>query len=151
MSHTRDLYRILTPWGVEPIIPHMGLFRAEVEIANPTERDFRRINPVVDTGATYSMLPASLLETLGLSPTEERHFELADGESRSYGLGEIRFKIDDRERTTPVIFGPDNVYLLGAVSLESFGLIADTTQQRLIPSPRLYLVGIRQMNRYSGQ
>ena len=121
----------------------MGLFRAEVEIANPTERDFRRINPVVDTGATYSMLPASLLETLGLSPTEERHFELADGESRSYGLGEIRFKIDDRERTTPVIFGPDNVYLLGAVSLESFGLIADTTRQRLIPSPRLYLVGIR--------
>ena len=90
------------------------------------------------------MLPASLLKnTLGLSPSEEQSFTLANGESHRYGLGEARFKIAGRERTTPVIFGPDDVYLLGAVSLESFGLIADTTGRRLIPAPELLLVGVR--------
>ena len=121
----------------------MGLFRARVEVANPAGGPFRTIEPVVDTGAVYSMLPASLLESLGLSPDEPQTFILADGNTREYGLGEARFRIEGRERTTPVIFGPESVFLLGAVSLEVFGLIADTTQRRLIPSPELLLVGIR--------
>ena len=103
------------------------------------------IEPIVDTGATYSMLPASLLEKeLGLSPVEEMTFTLADDEKRAYGLGEARFRYEGGERTTPVVFGPEDVYLLGAVSLESLGLIVDTTRHKLVPSQELYLVGIRQ-------
>ena len=91
------------------------------------------------------MLPASLLEkTLGLSPTEEMVFPLDAGGQRTYGLGEARLRYEGRERTMPVIFGSEDVYLLGSVSLESFGLIADTTRHQLVPSRELYLVGIRQ-------
>lgn len=122
----------------------MGLFRTTIEVANPANGKFIEIEPIVDTGATYSMLPTSLLEgRLGLSPSEQMTFTLADGSRQPYGLGEARFKFDDRQRTTPVIFGPEDVYLLGAVSLQSFGLIADTTHHRLIPSPEMYLVGLR--------
>ena len=122
----------------------MGLFRVDIEIAHPTAPVFHRVNPVVDTGAAYSMLPASLLERLGVSPFEgeEKWFTLADGSKRMYSMGEARFRVQGRERTTPVIFGPEGVYLLGAVSLQSFGLIADTTHHRLIPNPELYLVGM---------
>ena len=123
----------------------MGLFRTTIEVANPADSVYHEIEPIVDTGATYSMLPASLLEdTLGLSPTEELAFTLADGEQRTYGIGEARFRYEGRERTTPVIFGPEDVYLLGAVTLESLGVIADTTRHKLVPSQELYLVGIRQ-------
>ena len=122
----------------------MGLFRVDIEIAHQTAPVFHRVNPVVDTGAAYSMLPASLLERLGVSPFEgeEKWFTLADGSKRMYSMGEARFRVQGRERTTPVIFGPEGVYLLGAVSLQSFGLIADTTHHRLIPNPELYLVGM---------
>ncbi len=122
----------------------MGLFRTEIEVAHPADPVFHRVNPVVDTGAAYSMLPASLLERLGVSPFEgeEKWFTLADGSKRMYSMGEARFRVQGRERTTPVIFGPEDVYLLGAVSLQSFGLIADTTHHRLIPNPELYLVGM---------
>ena len=91
------------------------------------------------------MLPASFLqETLGLAPEDdERSFKLADGSSRTYRMGEVRFRFGNLERTTPVIFGPEDVYLLGAVSLQNLGLIADTTNHKLIPTPELYLVGIR--------
>ena len=122
----------------------MELFRTAIEVGNPTDGVFVEIEPIVDTGASYSMLPSSLLkEQLGLSPLEEMTFTLADGSRQAYGLGEARFRYEGRERTSPVIFGPEDVYLLGAVSLQSFGLIADTTNHRLIPSPELYLVGIR--------
>ena len=122
----------------------MGLFRTALEVGNPTDGIFVEIEPIVDTGATYSMLPTSLLkEKLGLSPLEEMTFTLADGSRQAYGLGEARFKFEGREQTSPVIFGPEDLYLLGAVSLQSLGLIADTTHHRLIPSPELYLVGIR--------
>ena len=36
------------------------------------------------------------------------------------------------------------MYLLGAVTLQSLGLIADTTHHRLIPAPELFLVGMTQ-------
>ena len=122
----------------------MGLFRTTIEVGNPADGTFVEITPIVDTGATYSMLPASLLnERLGLAASEQMTFTLADGSRQTYDLGEARFRFEGRERTSPVIFGPDDVFLLGAVSLQSFGLIVDTTHHRLIPSPEMYLVGIR--------
>ena len=122
----------------------MGLFHVKAEVGNPANPVFHEIQLVVDTGAVYSMLPASFLEkTLGLSPSERQTFTLADGSRHVYGLGEARFRYEGVERTTPVIFGREGPYLLGAVTLQSFGLVADTTHHRLIPSPELLLVGIR--------
>ena len=68
----------------------------------------------------------------------------ADGREHVGDIGEIRFRIGGKERTTTVAFGKNpTVRLLGAVTLESFGLIADTTRYRLIPSRRLLFVGMR--------
>ena len=123
----------------------MGKFSTNVQVANPASPVYVEIEPIVDTGATYSMLPSSLLEQeLGLSPVEAMTFTLAGGEKRAYGLGAVRFRYEGRERITPMIFGPEDIYLLGTVSLESLGLIADTTRHKLVPSQELYLVGIRQ-------
>ena len=117
-------------------------FTVPVEIANPQGGPGALIEPVVDTGAGYSVMPASLLESLGLEPVEREEFMLANGEIRVYAVGEARFRIDGRERTTPVVFGDDGVFLLGAVTLQNFGLVADTNEHRLVPA-RLLLVGIQ--------
>lgn len=121
----------------------MGHFSVTVEVANPDAPVFTPVEAIVDTGATYSMFPASLLVGLGVTPSEEQRFRFADGTVQAYGIGEARFRIDERERTTPVVFGSDGVYVLGAVSLESFGLIADTTHRKLIPSPELLQLGMK--------
>jgi predicted aspartyl protease len=118
----------------------MGTFNTQVGVGNPADREFQWVEALVDTGATYSMMPASLLgELLNLLPEDEEVFTLADGSEQRYGLGQASFKIGDRERISPVIFGPEDLYLLGATSLQTFGLIADTTNHRLIPAPRLTL------------
>ena len=118
----------------------MGTFNTQVGVGNPADREFQWVEALVDTGATYSMMPASLLgELLHLSPAREVVFTLADGREQRHGVGEARFKIEDQEQTSPVIFGPEDLYLLGATSLQTFGLIADTTNHRLIPAPKLTL------------
>ena len=121
----------------------MGLFKVTVGVANPAEAQFTSVEAVVDTGAVYSVLPAALLETLGVSPTETQEFTLGDRSIKTWGVGEARFRIDDRERTTPVIFGEEGVFLLGAVTLEAFALIPDTTHKKLVRPPELLLAGVR--------
>ena len=86
------------------------------------------------------MLPSALLRELGVEPSLEREFTLADGRKQRMGLGEIRFRIDPaegdngvddvEERTSLVVFGPSERLLLGAVTLQTFGLIADTTHHK---------------------
>lgn len=120
----------------------MGLFEVPVRVANPTQLVFHKAVMLVDTGATYSVLPSSFLDELGITPDSEDEFTLADNEPKRYGVGEARFSVGERERTSPVIFGDEGTWLLGATSLQALGLVPDTTNHQLIESPKL-LVGVR--------
>ncbi len=96
---------------------------------------------LVDTGVTFSVLPASFLADLGLSPTEEQQFTLPDGSTREYGVGEARFRIAEVELTTPVVFGEERAFRLGRVTLAVFALVPDTTHQRFVEQTPLPMVG----------
>ena len=118
----------------------MCLFRVKIEVGHPTDRELQEVEAVVDTGAFCSMFPASFFDQLGITSDTEREFKLADGRKQRYPMGEARFRWEGLERTSSVIFGPEGVYLLGALTLQSLNLIADTTHHRLIPTPELLLV-----------
>ena len=79
------------------------------------------------------MLPASFLANLRIQPKEQQHFTIADGSEVLFGYGMARIAIDDREWPCPVIFGPEDQYLLGATTLEIFGLAVDPVGSRLFP------------------
>ena len=97
------------------------------------------VTALVDTGAVHSMLPSELLHELGVVPSEDREFTLADGRRQRFPMGDALFRIGLEEHYSPVIFGPDGQFLLGAVTLQVFSLIADTTHHKLIPAPVLTL------------
>jgi len=121
----------------------MGQFRISIEVANPADGQFIPVETLVDTGAYYTMLPASLLESLGLNPSREMRFRVADGSAQTWGVGQALFRVDGFETYSPVAFGPDDVFLLGAVTLEELALIADTTNRRLVPAEEVPAVGVR--------
>lgn len=91
------------------------------------------VSALVDTGATHSMMPESLLSTLRLAPLKQVRFRIANGGRVEYGVGEARFSVEGQERTCPVIFGPEGRYLLGATTLEILDLMVDPSA----PNPRL--------------
>ena len=112
----------------------MGTFTSSIDIADPQGRHWETVEVLVDSGATFTMLPGSLLQRLGLHPTETMTFELADGRSAVYPVAETAIRYGDRVRTTLVIFAADDVQpLLGAYSLEAFLLAVDCVNRRLVP------------------
>ena len=117
----------------------MSMFTVSMGVGNPNGGDLYPIDAVVDTGAAHSMLPASLLASLDISPRQELGFILADGSRVRYGYGIARFRIDGEELPCAVIFGPDNNYLLGASALEMFNLLVDPSGERLVPAEWLRL------------
>ena len=84
----------------------MGVeFTATVTLSNP-DGDRLEVEALVDTGASDSMFPASMLEALRLRPKERVRYALANGSEETYGRGSALVSIADREGHCPVVFGP---------------------------------------------
>ena len=118
----------------------MGLFRQRVEIGATDAGPFAPVDAVVDTGATYSLFPRNLLSRLGVVAHDRAEFILADGRTIVRELAIVVIRIGDRTRPAVCIIGDDEGHsLLGATTLELFGLAADPVNGRLVPTP-LYLL-----------
>ena len=118
----------------------MGTFYMPIEIAGPDRERFETVNVLAGTNATYTMLPASLLTALGVSPTGKRVLRFPNGERIRMDIGEAAVRIDGRVRTAIVVFADeDSRPILGMVTLEAFSVAVDTVNQRLIP--KLALMG----------
>lgn len=112
----------------------MGTFTVSIQVGDLTGRQFTQVEALVDTGATHTLLPADVLRHLGIEAMERVSFQMADDRIVEYQVGEVRVRLDGRERTTVVVFGPEGVApLLGATTLELFNLGVDPVQQQLIP------------------
>ena len=118
----------------------MGVFRQRVEIAAIEAGPFAPVDALVDTGATYSLFPRRLLAQLSVMPHDRAEFILADGRTIVRELATVVVRIGSRNRHVLCIIGDDETdALLGATTLELFGLAADPVNQRLVPTP-LYLM-----------
>lgn len=117
----------------------MGLTHIDADIANPAKpRRTLRLTLLVDSGALYSVVPASILRKLGVKPHSRRSFILADGTKITRRVGDLLFRLNGQQGSSPVIFGQkDDSVLLGSVSLEALGLMLDPLKRQLRPLPML--------------
>ena len=111
----------------------MGIFSVEIGIGRHYGGPMTQVRALVDTGAFNSTMPASLLNELGVAPVEKRKYALADNSEVEYDIGTARIRIDEVEWPCPVIFGPEGQGVLGATTLEIFGLMVDPTAGELVP------------------
>ena len=123
----------------------MGTFTYPIRITGMDSRRSLEVRATVDTGALYTMLPARTLRDLGVEPTGRRTFLIGDGSRISMDIGEALATIDGESVTTIVAFGEDNAPpVLGAYTLEGFGLAVDPASQRLVPGDLLMLAAAAQ-------
>ena len=116
----------------------MGEFTARVSVNDGNGGVTRSVDALVDTGATYAVLPRSILrDELGVEPVDEMEFTLADGRLVSLPVGDVYLTVENRTAPSRVVFGEDGQCLLGATTLQVLGLIPDTTNHQLIPAPML--------------
>ena len=118
----------------------MGAFRHLIEIGDPQGRRFERIEALVDTGATNSVVQAPLLRRLGVEPLRRSTFVLADGRRVQREMGQTWVRLDGQAAIRLVVFGEaDEEPLIGADTLEGLLLAVDPVGRRLVPTEGLLM------------
>jgi predicted aspartyl protease len=118
----------------------MGLAYVDATVRGP-RRKARRVRFLVDAGAVYSVLRRRDWQALGLKPERELDFVLADGTTLTRGVSECSFELEGRRAISPVVLGDaEDAALLGAVTLETLGLMLNPLSRTLEPM-RMVLAG----------
>jgi len=117
----------------------VGLNMLGVEVGNPANpQATEKVEFLIDSGAIYSVVPAPILERLGIQPLAVQEFRLADGSKITRQKGIALFKYGERIGGADVIFGEEgDSVLLGAFTLEALGLSLDPLRRELKPLPMI--------------
>lgn len=111
----------------------MGITYAEGLLTGPTDQR-AAVRFLVDSGATYTLIPYDVLKALGLVPQHTATFRLADGTPVSRVISECHLALPQGDAHTPVILGePGDEALLGVVTLEILGLVLNPFKRTLEP------------------
>ena len=109
----------------------MGLTFVEATVTGEKEVQ-RHVRFLVDSGASYSLLPEEVWKDLNLKPKRKVTFTLADGANIERYVSECLISLEGSEGHTPVILGEsDDEPLLGVVTLENLGLMLDPFKRKL--------------------
>lgn len=87
---------------------------------------------LVDSGAIYTVVPSTILKKLGIKPTREDKFVLADGKVIKRQVGNAFYEYEGIVSAAPVLFGQrGDSNLLGMFTLEALGLSLDPLKRKL--------------------
>lgn len=93
------------------------------------------VRMLVDTGATFSVIPPRLARGLGIRrPRRSVRVRLADGRRVRLGADVAVVEIDGRQAPTTILVGEVDEPILGVEALEALGLAVDPGRKRLTPS-----------------
>ncbi len=127
---------------------YVGRFSVEFDVANfedivqakkgflPPEQVRRgRLSGVVDTGASRLVLPASVVDELGLPEAGQITVRLADGRRELKAVvGAVQLEILGRSSVFTAVVEPGrDDALIGAIVLEELDFVPDCTRQVLLP------------------
>jgi clan AA aspartic protease len=103
----------------------------------PSEVRALEVQAVADTGATMLVLPADLVNKLGLFPDGYRKVRYADGRIRELPwVSCIRITILGRETVTnALVADPGTTPLVGQIPLEELDLLVDPKSHELRVNP----------------
>ena len=112
----------------------MGTFTRPVVLYSQDLVRSESMDALVNSGATYSLIPRPVLERLGIEPLDEMEFALADSRVITRSIAQVQVQVEGRRTVTWCIFGDaDSTPFLGAYTLEGLRLAVDSFNKRLVP------------------
>ena len=83
----------------------MGHFTVRIEVGGLEGTHFESLDALVDTGASHLVVPRSVLESLGVEPTEQMAFAVADELRAELDVGDCLLRLDGRTHPMVVVYG----------------------------------------------
>jgi aspartyl protease family protein len=121
----------------------LGYVRVKVKVRNPQLRTREaEVELLAETGAIYSVIPSTILESVEIERRSMRKMRLADGRVIERHLGIAEIEVRGETAHSNVIFGEDDdASVLGVTALEELGLQVDPLTGELKPIELLLLSG----------
>jgi predicted aspartyl protease len=111
----------------------VGIVFVEGTVTGPAGHQ-ESLNFLVDSGASYTLLPNDTWRSIGLTPERSQRFSLADGTTIEREISECHIALPQGDGHTPVILGePGDEALLGIITLENLGLVLNPFTRTLQP------------------
>src|SRR5256885_12237878 len=112
----------------------MSLFQYPVQVFDAGGNLVDSVDLWVDTASSYTWLPASLRDRMGLELTEERTFRLANGVRERRPVAQMTISLGGPSFSTYCAFAEEaDEPLLGVIALEEAGMAVDPINHRLVP------------------
>ena len=111
----------------------MGMTDVKLQVKNP-QHPSRKFEGefLIDSGATYTVVPEEILLKLGINPQREETFSLVDGRLIKRKVGNALYEFEGIEAAAPILFGEKgDSLLLGIFTLEALGLTLDPLKRKL--------------------
>jgi len=106
----------------------MGIIRLPVGVS---WRRGVRVKALVDTGATFSVVPASVAGRIGLESRKSVRVQLANGSFGRFPAATAFIRVNGRQAPATVLIAPGGEVLIGAETLEVLGLAVDPRRKRV--------------------
>ncbi|MFQ6086177.1 MAG: aspartyl protease family protein [Candidatus Bathyarchaeia archaeon] len=119
----------------------MGFTTVKVKVSNPRNAiKSTEVALLVDTGATFTVIPRDTLEGIGIKPRVKRKLRTTDGRvaerDGATALVRVRGKVDE----VPILFGESgDAAIMGITTLEILGFELDPITRQLKPTEYLLL------------
>lgn len=111
-----------------------GSFSVEFTLYSPDKTQSRALTGVVDTRRINTLVPAPILDELGIARKRSRRFTLPDGSERDFDEGGAEIDIQGQPGYANLIFvDADSPITIGCLVLEGMALAADAGKKCLIP------------------
>lgn len=112
----------------------MGCFNVKMDIGDQQGARWISTDALVDTGAFFSSVPASMLRELGVPPVMSRDFQFGDGRIKRMNIGRTWIRVNGQDAFTQVTFSEEGApILLGALALEELLFVVNPKEQQLVP------------------
>ena len=119
----------------------MGHVKVKAEVSDAERARTKKLEFLVDTGASYMVLPPAVAEELGLKTLEKTRVTLADKRIVDAGYALAYVSLLGREAPVTALIFDSPIPLFGAFTLQVLGLEVDPTNQEVRPS-RPFVLGL---------
>jgi predicted aspartyl protease len=115
----------------------MGTFTQRLTLHGPSANGNTppsvEVDALVDTGAMFSAIPASVLRSLGVQPFRTLPVHFANGATEEWEMGEVEAELEGERVPILVFFGSEDApSLIGTHALEGFLRMVEPISKKLV-------------------
>jgi predicted aspartyl protease len=111
----------------------MGAFIHPITIVGPNGEE--TVEALVDTGASFTTMPTSMLNRLGVTPHRQARMRLADGSAAVWDIGRCTSRLAGNEEADLGLFGAEEAPpTIGSHTVQTMLLGVDPVDHRLVPT-----------------